>query len=246
VEKFSEAFKATVAVFHGIIATWLFVNFSERKVDEFFFVILLVFFTVANILIWKAALAIGRRIGRKIGLRTSAIERTVELQPAAYRSVDVIALTFIAIVVGLLAAYSDREDIVLRLADSVVDWQRTSSESPFDQTMLDITEHLTASVDKRSRRLVDAAREDGTYLRVYIKETKLGYEGYPGRTSTKGDKEQREIVLTPACRFALDNNDPTKVVSMQRIEGPGVFLQLADVTAIEIIDVYQSACAKLP
>ncbi len=43
-EKLPDAFKATVAVFHGIISTWL---------DEFYFVILIIFFSVANILVWR-------------------------------------------------------------------------------------------------------------------------------------------------------------------------------------------------
>jgi hypothetical protein len=53
-EKLAESYKATIAVFHGIIATWLFKVFSETQLDEFYFVVLVIFFSVANLLLWRS------------------------------------------------------------------------------------------------------------------------------------------------------------------------------------------------
>jgi hypothetical protein len=240
-DKLGESFKAIVAVFHGIISTWLFIDFSEKKVDEFHFVILLVFFTVTNVLVWNTLL----RVKRAVWPGATTATPLVDFQSGTYRLVDGLGLTLIAVAVGLFSAYLDRKDVVLWLGSTVANWDRTSSDPPFETTMLDITENRPANVDKRSRRFVEPARAEGAYLRVYVKDAKLGYEGYPGRTSTKGEVKDREVVLTPACRFALGDPDATKIGAMQQIEGPGVFLRLDDVAAIEIIDAYQSACAKL-
>ena len=77
-----------------------------------------------------------------------------------------------------------------------------------------------------------------------MKVANTGYEGYLGRITTNREIGEREIVLMPACRFSRDVTDPTKVLYATD-RRPGVFLRLADTAAIEIIDAYQSACAKL-
>lgn len=240
-DKFAEGLKATVAVFHGIIATWLFLDFSERKVSEFYFLILLVFFSVANVLIWNAVLRVGRR--RRTG---GSGPISVGIDRVAFRATDVVGLTTIAVTIGLLAAFLDRQDVVLRAANAVhiADWHRTGSGNPFDAIMFDVTEN-TGAFDNRSNRLVAAAKEKGSYLRIIPKDGRLGYEGFPGRGTTKGEVAGREVLLTPACRISYDKVDPAKILSMQRIEGAGVFLRLTDTTIVEIIDVYQSECEKL-
>ena len=181
-DKLGESFKAIVAVFHGIISTWLFIDFSEKKVDEFHFVILLVFFTVTNVLIWNALLRV-KRVVRPGAMTTTPL---VDFQSGTYRLVDGIGLTLIAVAVGLFSAYLDRKDVVLWLGSTVANWDRTSSDPPFETTMLDITENRPANVDKRSRRFVDPARAEGAYLRVYVKDAKLGYEGYPRKDLDQG------------------------------------------------------------
>src|SRR5690242_18990299 len=183
-DKLGDSFKAILTVFHGIISTWLFIEFSERKVDEFHFVILLVFFTVANVLVWNGL----RRIKRILWPppATATASPLVDFESGSYRVVDGIGLTLIAIITGLLAAWLDRKDAVLWLGSAVADWEQTRSDSPFEATMFDITENRPANVDKRDRRFVEPARAEGAYLRVYVKDAMLGYQGYPGRTSTKG------------------------------------------------------------
>jgi hypothetical protein len=156
-DKFGEPYKATVAVFHGIIATWLFLDFSERKVNEFYFVILLVFFTVANLLVWHAVLDVVRRLR---GARPQAAT-AIGIEGISYRPVDVAILSIIAALVGLTAAAIDRRDAVLRLGSLVADWHRTSSDSPFDLMMSDVTEKRLGQLDKRDVQLVQAAAKDG-------------------------------------------------------------------------------------
>ena len=99
--------------------------------------------------------------------------------------------------------------------------------------------------DNRAPELVQAARAEGSYLRVYKKDSKFGYEGYPGVVPTRGEEKARGFVLTPACRFWQDAKDLTSSGVMQRIEGPGVFLQMTEFISIEIIDARQSTCNKL-
>lgn len=241
-EKLGDSFKAIVAVFHGIIATWLFIEFSERKIGEFYFVILLVFFTVANVLVWNALLYIGQRLY----LLRPSTSGPVTFQNDSYRFKDSLGLTVIAICLGLLAAWLDRSDVVLRLANKLpTDWQRTGSDLPLEALMADIKTERPPEVDRRSKQLVTAAKADGYYLRLYVKDSKLAYEGFPAQTTTRGDIADRELVLSPACRFFIDEKDPTKIAAMQRIEGPGVFLRLANVGAVEVVDARQSACKKL-
>jgi hypothetical protein len=239
-DKFGEILKATVAVFHGIIATWLFLDFSERRVSEFYFLVLLVFFSVANVLVWNAVIKPFRRKTALFSPIAIGIDRV------SFRAVDVAGLTVVAAALGLFAAFLDRKDVVLHVANTLADWHRTTSESPFDSIMFDLTSHDSAAFDKRSQRLVEAAREKDSYLRVIPKGSRIAYEGYPGRTSNKGELADRELLLTPACRLSYDSADPAKIISIQRVSGPGVFLRLAEVTAIEIIDVVQSECANLP
>jgi hypothetical protein len=239
-DKFGEILKATMAVFYGIIATWLFLDFSERKVNEFYFLVLLLFFSVANVLVWNAIVKPFRR-------------KTILFPPAeagidwvSFRAPDIAGLTAVAVALGLFAAFLDRSEVVGRAANAVTGWHRTTSESPFDSIMFDLTGHHSAAFDKRTHGLVKSAEAKGSYLRVISKASRIAYEGYPGRTSTRGEPADRELLLSPACRLVYDAADPAKIISTQRINGPGVFLRLADVTAIEIIDAFQSDCANLP
>jgi hypothetical protein len=100
-------------------------------------------------------------------------------------------------------------------------------------------------MDEVDRRVPERRERAGSLalLRVYMKGVRIGYEGYPGVAPSKLDV--REMVLSPACRFTFDPNNPTKLISVQLIEGPGVYLRLAELNAIEIIDYWQSDCAKL-
>jgi hypothetical protein len=237
-DKLAELLKATIAVFHGIIATWLFLDFSERKVSEFYFLVLLVFFSVANVLVWSFFVRLFKR-------RRTNFSPIPGIEHVSFRSVDVVGLTVVAAALGLFAAFLDRKEVVLTAANFVSDWHRTTSDSPFDSMILNLTSYDSAAFDKRSRRLVQSAKEKGSYLRIIPKGSRLAYEGYPGLAPTKGEVADRELVLTPACRLTYDSTDPAKIISTQRIEGPGVFLRLPDVTAIEIIDVAQSQCADV-
>jgi hypothetical protein len=239
-DKFGEILKATIAVFHGIIATWLFLDFSERKVNEFYFLVLLVFFSVANVLVWNAISWLFRRKAIPFPPLEAGIDKV------SFRATDVAGLTAVAVAVGLFAAFLDRNEVVLRAASAVTDWHRTTSESPFDAIMFDLTSHNSGAFDKRIRSLVKSAEAKGSYLRIIPKASRIAYEGYPGRISTRGEVADRELLLSPACRLVYDATDPAKITSTQRINGPGVFLRLTDVMAIEIIDAVQSDCANLP
>src|SRR5262249_31211 len=147
----------------------------------------------------------------------------------------------VAIIVGLTAAYGQRKDIVLRTASLVADWNRTSSDTPFMLLLSTVTRQTVGEIDGRDTVLAKAAAGKA-YLRVFAKDSKIGYEGYAGVSANKRDP--REIILTPACRVIFDAKDPGKVNSVQMIDGPGVFLRLTDAAAIEVIDRHQSACAK--
>jgi hypothetical protein len=239
-DKLAGSFKAIVAVFHGIIATWVFTDFSERKVSEFEFVILLVFFTVANILIWNALFRGNQKFRAKPVTAT-----TLDFQPESFRIGQGIGLTLIAICVGLVAAYIDRHDYVLRMGNSLADWERSSSAPPFEVMIHSVRVGRAGLIDIRDQKAVEAARADGAYLRIYVKNSQLAYEGFPARVSTKGEVNSREVVLSPACRLSAEAGNATKIATVQPIDGPGVFLRLNDVVAIEIVDALTSACAKL-
>jgi hypothetical protein len=128
-DKFSDFFKTTVAVFHGIIATWLFVEFSEITVDQFQFLILLVFFSVANILMWNLIILTWHKIR---GVNASVQLMTSDLAALRYRLSDVFGLMAVAIILGLVTAYAYRKDVILHAASSVVNWHRSYSDAPFN------------------------------------------------------------------------------------------------------------------
>jgi hypothetical protein len=238
-DKLSDIFKATIAVFHGIISTWLFLEFSETTVDQFQFLILLVFFTVGNVIIWSLIL----RCYYWIRGVAAAVELTTnDIAALRYRATDVAGLSIVAICVGLLSAYAHRHDAILRAANQITDWKRNYSDAPFVLLLSHITAGTMAELDGRGPRAVNGAK-NMTFLRVYIKDSKIAYEGYPRIAATKRDP--REIVLSPACRYAFVGDDPTKVGTVQAVEGPGVFLRLADTAAFEIIDKVDSKCAKI-
>jgi hypothetical protein len=236
-DKLSEAFKATLAVFHGIISTWLFLEFSETTADEFHYVILVIFFSVGNVLIWKMLLLIPKWYRHR---KTPPARSDLDLTAIRYRPIDVAALTLIAVLVGLTAAYLQTKDTVLYVASIFVDWERTSSDDAFQWLFENIADHNVTVIDKRDPAHVKAA-SGSAFIRVYVKDTKLGYEGYPGLTPGKLDR--REVILTPACRFSWDENSGM-ATKMEVIAGPGVFLELDDVNVIEIIDANTSDCSK--
>src|SRR6266853_4256620 len=98
-DKLAEAFKGIVALFHGIVATWLFLEFSDRDADEFHFVILLVFFSVADVVVWRAIVSLCGRAFK--GARE--VNTTIAFDGRPYRLSDVMGLTAVAIGLGLLA-----------------------------------------------------------------------------------------------------------------------------------------------
>jgi hypothetical protein len=236
-DKLPEAFKATLAVFHGIISTWLFLEFSETTADEFHYVIIVIFFSVGNILIWKMLLHIQNHYKHR---KNPAARDSLDLAAIRYRPTDVAALTLIAVLVGLTAAYLQTKDTVLHVANIFVNWERTSSDDAFQWLFENIADKRMNVIDKRDPTHVKAA-SGAAFIRVFVKDTKLGYEGYPGLTPGKLDR--REVILTPACRFSWDENSG-KLSKMEVIAGPGVFLALADVNVIEIIDANTSDCSK--
>jgi hypothetical protein len=245
VDKFSEIFKVTVAVFHGIISTWLFVEFSELTVSESGFLILVAFFTIANVIIWNGILSAFQRIKPRRGRgRSNAAPNLspTDIAGLRYRGWDVAGLLVVSVSVGLLVAYGQRKDMVLRVASIVPVWERTSSDTPFMLLLSRATRQTIGEIDGRDVAIVRAAAGKA-YLRIFVKDTRVAYEGYPGVAANKRDP--REIILTPACRLFFDSTDPAKISAVQRIDGPGVFIRLTDVPAIEIIDRHQSACAKL-
>jgi len=235
-DKFADIFRATVVVFHGIIATWLFLEFTETKVSEFYFLILLVFFSIANMLVWGAALRVAKSVRRR-----SLVSAGPRSNEVLYRPIDVFGLTMIAFIIGLSAAFLQNKDIVLRLANSLTDWHRTATITPFQLLLAHISAHSMQELDAREPDEVKLAAGKA-YLRVFIKDSKFVYEGYPGWVPGKLDKS--EIIFTPACRLLLDPSDSTKVAAVQRIEGPGVYLDVSQAVAVEIIDAHQSSCAK--
>jgi hypothetical protein len=238
-DKFPDVFKAVLLAFHGIIATWLFLQFSETKVDEFYFVILLAFFSVSNLLVWKAILIIARRLHLTRLRRFLPAITTLDV---AYGPADVIALLIIAIVLGLTAAYVERNEFILEAANKITNWERTSENTPFYTTIAAVRTRNFDHVDSRPPDQRDAAK-GLAYVRIRMKDGLFGYEGYPGLAPSK--LEVREMLLTPACRMTFDDKDRTKIVSIEQVEGPGVFLPLDNMNAMEIIDYRQSRCVQL-
>lgn len=239
-DKFSEVFKATVAVFHGIIATWLFLSFSETSVDEFQFVLLVVCFSVVNVLAWNfiALLYVKWTQGgnASIPLMTGDIARL------SYRTVDVMGLTLVAMLWAAIAAYAYQHDAVLGFGNSLIDLRRTHSADPFYLVLSNVSAHTMNRLDGRDGNAVKEAK-GRAYLRIYQRGDAFAYEGYPRAAPTRSNP--REIFLSPACRYAREKNGDTKQVVVEPIEGPGVFVRVSENPAVEVIDRKSSACAKL-
>jgi hypothetical protein len=164
-----------------------------------------------------------------------------DISAIRYRPRDVVGLTVISIFLGVAAAFLQNNDVILTVARraGVVDW--ATSDSPYQYLFSNLKTHSMNYLDRRPPSLVLAAKGDA-YLQVYMKDTKYGYEGNPGVIAGKLD--ERPVVLSPACRFTWNDN-PRVISSVQGIEGPGVYLSLSDVAAIEMIDAKNSGCAQI-
>jgi hypothetical protein len=232
-DKFPDIVKATIAAFHGIVATWIFREFSATEVTEFYFVILVIFFGVVNATVWHILIRFVPY------LRSATEQNAVDLTISTYRPLEVAVLTAIAVITGSTAAYVQNHDLHLRMANKFTSWERSSNRLPFEMVVWRATGRFVKDFDRRDPSLI---KKDGqVLLRVYINDAKLGYEGYVAFAPSKG--EVREVILSPACRFTL-TKDSDGPVSWQRIDGPGVFLGLTDTTVIEILDEDKSKCAQ--
>jgi hypothetical protein len=239
-DKFSDVFRASVAVFHGIIATWLFLNFSETSVDQFQFVLLVVCFSVVNVLAWNfivlAFLRISQGPGVSVPLMTGDIARL------SYRTVDVFGLTVVAVIFAWISSYAYQHDAVLAFGNSLMNLRRTHTPAPFDLVLSNISARTMNKLDGRNAAAVQGA-EGRAYIRVYQKDEKFAYEGYPRAAPTRSNP--REIFLSPACRYSREKIDAANPPIVQKIEGPGVFIRANDIPAFEVIDRNESPCAKL-
>jgi hypothetical protein len=239
VDELPNIFKATIAAFHGIIAVWLFSAFSETSITEFQFLILLVFFSVANLIVWNLL-----RLLWPVSWQRGWVPFD-DISAIRYKPIDVFGLTITAVAVGLLAAWIQRTDVVLNLANRIpfLDWQRTSTSDPFNVLVLKILSSSLADIDNRGEALIAPGAKQSPYIRIWLGDNKGGYEGHLSLAPSKS--ETREVILNPACRLSQDEKAPLKIKSTEIIEGFGVFLPLVDVTAIEIIERGRSPCARL-
>lgn len=239
-DKFPDFFKATVAVFHGIIATGLFLTFSETTVDEFQFVLLVVCFSVVNVLAWNFITLVYLKM--KLQGDPSIPLMTGDIARLSYRTVDVMGLTLIAVLWAFIAAFAYQNDAVLGFGNSLMNLHRTHSASPFDLVLSNVSEQTMNRLDGRDGKIVKDAK-GRAYLRIYQKDEKFAYEGYPRAAPTRSNP--REIFLSPACRYAREKIGDTSQPVVEQIEGPGVFVRVVDIPALEVIDRKDSPCAKL-
>ena len=238
-DKFSEIFKATVAVFHGIVATWLFLSFSETSVDEFQFVLLVVCFSVVNVLAWNFILLLYMKW--KQGWDASLPLMTGDIARLSYRTVDVMGLTVVAVLWAILVSYAYQHDAVLGFGNSFINLRRTHSADPFFLVVSNVSGHTMNMLDGRDGKIVQEAK-GRAYLRIFQKDD-VAYEGYPRAAPTRSNP--REIFLSPACRYTREKEGETKRTIVEPIEGPGVFVKVADIPAVEVIDRKDSQCAKM-
>jgi hypothetical protein len=239
-DKFSDVFKASVAVFHGIIATWLYLNFSETSVDEFQFLLLVVCFAVVNVLAWNFIVLVFMSMTRGPGVSVPLM--TGDIARLSYRTVDVIGLTLIAIFFAVMASYATQKDAVLGFGNLLMDLRRTDSPPPFDLILSNISARTMNKLDGRDGKIVAQAGGQA-YLRIYEKDTKFAYEGFPRGAPTRSNP--REIFLSPACRYSRDKISDGSKPFVEKIEGPGVFVRVTENPAFEVIDRKESPCAKL-
>ena len=119
---------------------------------------------------------------------------------------------------------------------------RTHTPAPFDLVLSNISARTMNMLDGRDRKIVLQA-EGKAYLRIYQKDEKFAYEGYPRAAPTRSNP--REIFLSPACRYSREKINVENQPFVEKIEGPGVFVRVSETPAFEVIDRSQSPCAKL-
>ena len=108
-------------------------------------------------------------------------------------------LTLIAVLWALMAAYAYQHDAVLGFGNSLMNLHRTHSAPPFDLVVSNVSEQTMNLLDGRDGKIVKEAK-GRAYLRIYQKDEKFAYEGYPRAAPTRANP--REIFLSPACRYA--------------------------------------------
>jgi hypothetical protein len=143
---------------------------------------------------------------------------------------------------AVIATYAYQHDAVLGFGNSLIDLRRTHSADPFYPVLSNVSAHTMDRLDGRDGKVVKEAN-GRAYLRIHQKDDAFAYEGYPRAAPTRSNP--REIFLSLACRYARDKKGDTKQVVVEPIEGPGVFVRVGDVPAVEVIDRKDSPCAKL-
>jgi hypothetical protein len=166
---------------------------------------------------------------------------TGDIARLSYRTVDVIGLTVVAVLWAVIAAYAYQHDAVLGFGNSFFDLRRTNSADPFYLVVSNVSAQTMNKLDGRDGKIVKEAK-GRAYLRIYQKDDAFAYEGYPRAAPTRSNP--REIFLSPACRYVREKKGDTEQVVVEPIEGPGVFVRVGEIPAVEIIDRKDSPCAK--
>ena len=167
---------------------------------------------------------------------------TSDIARLSYRTVDVFGLTIAAVLFAWISSYAYQHEAVLAFGNSLMNLRRTHTPAPFELVISNISARTMNKLDGRNAPAVREA-EGRAYIRIYQKDEKFAYEGYPRAAPTRSNP--REIFLSPACRYSREKVDAVTQPFVQKIEGPGVFIRVNDIPAFEVIDRKESPCAKL-
>jgi hypothetical protein len=260
-EKIEEFASGVKVLAPGLVIAIIFFAYSDIKFDEFGFllfssaaVIIVSLFTEGFLVLvaalyflpdlaLRALLQKPRQRSKKLTLR----EARSRIEPTR-----VAAQFVLAVLLGILAINLYQNDALYRSFGEVIASPKVSHLDAFDLSIKRVVDQDYHLIDQRSPRFFQPCPKPtldqkpstncvaGVYLKIKTKQGDL-YEGgiryFPVKHELQG------IYLSPACVQRI--KDKLEYESLARIGGPGVYVALADIAAIEYLDIATSPCFEL-
>ena len=244
----------------GIVVAIIFFMFSDVKFDQFGFLlfcavaIILIsfvtssFLTVITYLFSVSYTAISRATAKKRAPAGSAkkIRTVVTKVRARLESMRLIAQFALSIILGVLVVNIYQQDSFYTIFRGIIHSPKISQQDTIHFVLGKVVDKKFDYIDERPGRSqicpppvsTDCSRD--VYLKVKTKQGDV-YEGAMRYFPTK--LEVQGLYLSPACVARI--RDKLQYGALEKIAGPGVYMPIGDVAAIEYVDALSSSCFEL-
>jgi hypothetical protein len=262
-DKIEEFVKGTQFLAPGIVVATIFFMFSDVRFDQFGFIlfcalaVIIISFTTNSFLIFIAIIyslsqtalsaayqVAGQHAPDKIKRQTLR-SRTAEVR-TRLESARLIGQFALSVFLGVLLVNFYEGDLFYRVLGRVIESPKISHQNTLHFVLNKIAAKKFEYIDERPGRsqICPPSSASECSRDIYLKiKTKQGdvYEGamryYPTKLEVQG------FYMSPACVARI--RDKLEYAELEKIAGPGVYLPIGDVAAIEYEDALSSDCFGL-